>query len=336
VKVLVVSSYPLLATSKKVTDTLKRRGVEAVLSRRFSDLKKVALKYDIIIVVGVDRDVLKAFHHLGDIDVPVLGVNTTETPSFLASLKLSDFEEFADRLLTKNYKIEMCPRLKSLIDDTPSPYALNEVAVFPYRSASLMEYRLEVNGEEVWRDYADGVIISTPLGSTAYAMSAGGPVVHPGSKVFVIVPVNSLDPSRRPLVIPQDVRIKISELNSRYQCETIIDGVYRRKVYDEIKVSLGPYARIIRIKEEHRVSEKMIKKIEISREIAKMPPSAKFVLKVLEEEGPLTLRALVKKTMLPTRTVQHALSILIRSGLVTKTPNLRDVRQDLYRVIKIS
>ncbi len=331
-KILVVSSYPLMATSRRVVEALRRRGIDAILSRRFSELRKIGNDYDMVIVVGVDRDVLKAFHHLGNNDVPVLGVNTTETPSFLASLKLSDFEEVVDKLVFGDYKIEECPRLKPTINGASAPYALNEVAIFPYRSASLMEYKLEVNGEEVWRDYADGVIISTPLGSTAYAMSAGGPVIHSGSKVFAIVPVNSLDPARRPLIVPQESRIRITEINSRYQCEAIIDGVYRRKISEDVSVSLGPHARIIRIKEEHRMSEKIIRKIEISREIAKMPPSAKFVLKVLEGEGPLTLKAIVKRTMLPTRTVQHALSILMKKGLVIKTPNLRDVRQDLYRV----
>ena len=93
---------------------------------------------------------------------------------------------------------------------------LNDVAVFSSKSAMLMEHTLRVNGEEVWHDNSDGIIVSTPIGSSAYSMSAGGPVLFQDSAVFEIISVNSLDVTRRPIIVSNDSSIEIDDILQDY------------------------------------------------------------------------------------------------------------------------
>jgi len=94
----------------------------------------------------------------------------------------------------------------------------------------IMEHVLRVNAEEVWHDSSDGIILSTPIGSSAYSMSAGGPVIFQDSGVFGIISVNSLDVTRRPLIVSNSSLIEIDDISSRLHCEVILDGLDRFKV----------------------------------------------------------------------------------------------------------
>ncbi len=289
--------------------------------------------YELLVVVGGDRDVLQAFHRIGKAKVPVLGVNDSNESSFLTEISIKDFREVLKKLRDREYTIEESTRLNVIVDDKELPPALNEVAIFSSKSATLIEYLLTVDKEVIWRDYSDGVIISTPTGSTAYSMSAGGPMVLHGAEAFAIVSVNSLDVTRRPLIVSDKSHIKISEISSTHGCEVIVDGTYRAKVRERVEASKFPKpARFVRPSESSKAMEKMVKKVRLAEELLKMPPSAKLILKTLEYEGPLTQKDLAKKTMLPDRTTRLALSLLIERGLVNRRSMLRDARQKVYYV----
>lgn len=288
---------------------------------------------DIAIVVGTDSDVLKAFHELGPRCVPVLGVCETETRGFLTEVSVKDLPQVLENLQKKKYAVEESVRLSVSVDDKNVLPAVNEAAIFPSKSATIMEYTLTIDDEIVWRDYSDGVIISTPLGSSAYALSAGGPMVAHKARVFVIVPVNSLDVTRRPLVVPDDSKVFINGIHSRTRCEVIIDGTIRLKVDNKVRVEkYEAPARLVRLPGSSYVMEKIAKKVQLAEELLKIPPSAKLILKTLEYEGPLTHRELMKKTMLPDRTMRQALALLIDKGMVKRRPLLRDARQKLYYI----
>ncbi|MCS7135520.1 MAG: NAD(+)/NADH kinase [Nitrososphaerota archaeon] len=288
---------------------------------------------DIALVVGTDSDVLKAFHELGSRRVPVLGVCETETRGFLTEASVKDLPQVLENLQKKRYVVEESARLSVSIDDKNVLLAVNEAAIFPSKSATIMEYTLTVDDEIIWRDYSDGVIISTPLGSSAYALSAGGPMVAHRARVFVIVPVNSLDVTRRPLVIPDDSKILVNGVRSRTRCEVVIDGTIRLKVDDKVRIEKHEVpARLVKLPGSSYVLEKIAKKVQLAEELLKIPPSAKLILKTLEYEGPLTHRELVRKTMLPDRTMRQALALLIGKGMVKRKPLLRDARQKLYYI----
>lgn len=213
---------------------------------------------------------------------------------------------------------------------------LNDVAVFPSKSAMLMEHTLRVNGDEVWHDNSDGIIISTPIGSSAYSMSAGGPVLFQDSAVFEIISVNSLDVTRRPIIVSNKSSIEIDDIFARLHCEVILDGLDRYKVSKIVECSqFSPPAKIIRLKKDSTAISALAKKVHLAEELLSMPPSSKLLLKTLEYEGALTQKDLVNKTLLPDRTVRLALSHLLKKGYVKKKISIRDARQKIYEISKI-
>lgn len=291
---------------------------------------------DLIIAVGGDREVLKAHQEYAEFKTPILGVGTSETVSFLTSSTVDSLYEDLNLILRGRYVVSEYVRLRGVVDKKKVVYSLNEVAIFPRKSAVLMDYELNINGHMFWRDRADGIIVSTPTGSTAYALSAGGPIVLEGSEVFVVVPVNSLDPSRRPLIVPSNSKIKIVLIASNAPLEVIADGQRRVRAVKEVEVEKASSpAYIVRLSRGLTTSDSMRKKLKQAEELIDMPPSAKYILKILELEGPLTVKEISRLTLLPQRTVRYALSILSEKKLVRKRVNLRDARQAFYEAVKI-
>jgi len=195
-----------------------------------------------------------------------------------------------------------------------------------------MEYILKINGNDLWHDNSDGVIISTPIGSTAYCMSAGGPMVLQRSQVFVIVPVNSMDNTRRPLIVPNTDKLEIEEILSRYLCEVILDGGKRVAVRKRIACQKHEFpAKFVRLIKDSPM-DIIAKKVKLAEDLLDMPPSAKLILKILEYEGELSQKDLSKRTMLPERTIRLSLSHLIQRRYVRKKTSLRDARQKTYEL----
>lgn len=314
---------------KECLRTVNRIGVEVTRVKSLEELEK--LNEGLLLILGEDKDVLKALHHVKSKDVLILGVSKTENNSFLMETTLERLGDALRAFLRREYSVEYSSRLKAVVDDAETPCALNELAIFPRKSATILEYSLYVDGEFVWRDIGDGLIVSTPIGSTAYALSTGGPIIHPQAKVVSIVPVNSLNLTRRPLVTPLESLIEIRDIVSNSACEVIVDGGYRMKVTEKILVKRGEDAGFVRLSEA-LLARRLEKKARMSLDISSLPPSAKLILKVLEYEGALTQKDIVKKTMLPARTVRHALAILVGNNFVKKRPLIRDPRQDLYYI----
>ena len=286
---------------------------------------------DFVLTFGNDNDILKTFHKIFKLNIPILGVNENDDEKFLTEIGLSKLRQVIQQISKGKFEVEESKTLTVKTDTTEFPPAVNEVAIFPHRSATLLEYTLKVDDEEIWTDSSDGLIIATPTGSTAYAMSTGGPMILPQASVFIVVSVNSLDVTRRPLIIPEDSNVRIDNIVSRLHCEVIIDGIYRSKIgrMVEVSKSINP-ARLIRLTKTSHTANKMAKKIILARDLLAMPPSAKLMLKTLEYEGPLSRRDILKKTMLPDRTVSLALSILLDRGLVKRRSSLRNGREKVY------
>lgn len=315
------------ALLKEVARALEEKGVSYEM---ISCLKEGIEDYDFLLVVGEDRDVIRAFHEMGEHVIPVLGVSKVKE-GFFIEVDVDRVGEVAERLSRGDYKIETSQRISVEVDGREAGPALNDVAVFPLRSATIMGYRLLANGELIWHDYSDGLLISTPLGSTAYAMSAGGPMIHPSARVFVIVPVNSLDVTRRPLVIPDRSTIEVTDITSRGSCYAIMDGIERVKVRDGVRVRRAEDpARLVRLPSISVIGDKIGKKVRLAEELLKLPPSAKLVLRTLQYEGPMGQEELLKRTMLPERTARAALSLLIEKKLVKRQRALRDARRLIY------
>ena len=293
-------------------------------------------KIDCIIVLGGDRGVRNYFHRTFDSSIPVLGINESESDGFLAQVDLKQFSSYAKRLQKMDYHVEEVTRLGVKIDGKNVYPVLNDVAVFPSKSAMLMEHILRVNGDEVWHDSSDGIIISTPIGSSAYSMSAGGPVIFQDSPVFGIISVNSLDIIRRPLIVSNNSVIEIDEISARLHCEVVLDGLDRYKVNKMVEATkFVPSAKIIRLTKDTTAISALAKKVKLAEDLFNMPPSSKLLLKILEYEGSMTQKELVAKTLLPDRTVRLAMSHLLEKGYVKRKISIRDSRQKIYEISKI-
>jgi len=330
-RILVIPKRRIGSVIREVSEELRKAGFSYHITETptLEEMKT----YDMILAVGGDGDVLRVFQKMGSESIPVLGVSEADGESFLTDVGISNFKQALKDIASSNYLVEEATRLEVLVDDTNLPPVLNEAALFPTRSASFIEYLLKVDGEVIWRDYGDGLILATPTGSTAYAMSAGGPMVHPKAAVFLLVPVNSVDVTRRPLIVNDSSIIEIDEINSRYDCEVILDGIMRLKVENGIKArKASAPAKIIRLKGISATESKIRRKVKLAEELLKMPPSAKLVLKTLEYEGPLGQREISAKTLLPPRTTRLALRLLLSKGLIKRTQDLRDARHRLYQL----
>jgi NAD+ kinase len=263
----------------------------------------------------------------------VLGIYETDATGFLAQLEVRDLESATSRLKRGEYSVDEVFRLSVMVDGKQVEPALNDVAVFPSKSATLMEHVLRIDGNDVWHDNSDGVIVSTPTGSTAYSMSAGGPMVLQRSPVFLVVSVNSLDNTRRPLVITNDSVLEITGITSRYHCETVLDGGRRLQIRNTLECRKHEFpARLVRLAGDSSATSLMAKKVKLAEDMLRMPPSAKLILKTLEYEGALSQKDLAAKTMLPERTIRLSLSHLINQGYVKKKTSLRDARQRIYEL----
>lgn len=318
-------------TVKSIKLSLETHGIESGLLTN----KTLGKDVDYVIVTGGDRGVRSYFHRFVNNPVPVLGINEFESSGYLAQTDLKEFPTYLNRLKKGDFTIEHLTRVGTKIDGKIVYPALNDVAIFSSKSATLVEHVLRVNGEEFWHDSSDGLIVSTPIGSSAYSMSAGGPAVYQGSKVFGIVSVNSLDITRRPLIVPEDSFIEIDDISSSLRCEVVMDGKDRFKVDKIVECTKFPQpVNIIRMKKDSTTVSAMTKKVKLADELLNMPPSSKLLLKTLEYEGSLSQKELVAKTLLPDRTVRLALRHLLDKGYVKRRVSLRDTRQRIYEVPK--
>jgi len=285
---------------------------------------------DLIVIIGDDREILSAIHELGERSNPILAVSREPTRGFLAQVTLPELGHALRSILRGSYKIEENTRLSVHLDNK-SLFAVNETAVFSRRSATLLKYNLIIDDEVMWSDFADGVIVSTPLGSSAYSLSAGGPYIHHLARVFSIVPVNSIDTTRRPLIVSDSSRIVIDGVESRSRPELVIDGVYRIPLRRSLTLSrCETPLNFIRLQPTSMIVHRIERKIQLAEELMKIPPSAKLIMKMLELEGPMTYRELVEKSMLPERTIRQALSTLLYKQLIKKRTLPRDNRQKIY------
>ncbi len=161
---------------------------------------------DLIIVVGGDGSLLHAAKIAVDQDLPVLGINRGRL-GFLTDVK-PDQLELIDDVLRGDYQQEARFLLKAQYN-SHSSIALNDVVLMPGMIAHMIEFEIYIDGDFVCNQRADGLIVATPTGSTAYSLSGGGPILYPSLDAIVLVPMSPHTLTSRPIVIKGDSRIEI-------------------------------------------------------------------------------------------------------------------------------
>ena len=180
----------------------------SLVSLKYNDFVS---KIDLIIVFGGDGTLLRAARNYLEHNIPILGINMG-TVGFLTDIKIEDFESVIKDVLVGNCEIEERNLVCASFGNN-SVYGLNEIVIHSGAYTQLMRYRLSVNEKIVYEQRSDGLIIATPTGSTAYALSAGGPIIHPGVDVWTILPMLPQSMSSRPFVISSDQIAVVNLLN---------------------------------------------------------------------------------------------------------------------------
>ncbi len=169
--------------------------------------------FDFLVSIGGDGTILRAITFVKDIDLPIIGINTGRL-GFLATIQVDAIEGAIQNIIDGNYKIsersllsiETTPENK---DITSLNFALNEIAVSRKNTTSMITVETYLDGEYLTSYWSDGLIVSTPTGSTGYSLSCGGPVITPGTNSFALTPIAPHNLSARPLIIPDSTEIQL-------------------------------------------------------------------------------------------------------------------------------
>jgi NAD+ kinase len=166
---------------------------------------------DMLIAFGGDGTILAAARSVGSLQTPILGINLGKL-GFLAELAPQEISGAVDELVSGRYNIEQRLVLEASLAEKQNPpfHAINDVVVAKGRSSRMIELHTRINGSFAVTYRGDGLILSTPTGSTAYALSNGGPIVIPTSKVLGLTPISPHTLSGRPLVVPDDSVVSIA------------------------------------------------------------------------------------------------------------------------------
>jgi len=184
-----------------------------------ADMRKKGAEF--IISIGGDGTVLRGIQKMDD-PLPVLGINMG-TIGFLVDVSPDDSLSVIERVLT-GFEVEERSRLSIVVNGEVLPCATNEVVILTAKPAKMLSYRIFVDMIPLEELRADGAVIATPTGSTAYAMSAGGPIIDPRVDGTVIVPLAPFKLSSRPWVVPALSEIKVELTVPKKEAVLVIDG----------------------------------------------------------------------------------------------------------------
>ena len=198
---------------------------------------------DLVVVVGGDGSMLNVAKQVASEGVPVIGINRGNL-GFLTDILPDEIETQLDEVLAGKFTVENRFLLDAVLNDAEENKALgsalNDVVLHPGKAAQMIEFELFVNGKFVYSQESDGLIVATPTGSTAYSLSAGGPIMHPDLNAVVLVPMYPHSLNSRPIVIDGDCEIKLvvaakESLQPQVSCDG--DVCYTASAGDEIIVT---------------------------------------------------------------------------------------------------
>ncbi|WP_111706283.1 NAD kinase [Lutibacter citreus] len=182
--------------------------------KTFTTYKDLNNSFDFIFTIGGDGTILRAVTFIRSSNIPIVGINTGRL-GFLATIQKENILKAVELLIKKEYELKE----RTLLSVSTSPnieslasinFALNEVSVSRKNTASMITIKTFLDGEFLNSYWADGLIISTPTGSTGYSLSCGGPIITPHAKSFVLTPIAPHNLNARPLVVPDETNIRFT------------------------------------------------------------------------------------------------------------------------------
>lgn len=226
---------------ERLLSILSRHGAEVCICREFHQFLTNNLKTDIrhagtfegnefeadmVLSIGGDGTFLKAANRVGARSIPILGINTGRL-GFLADISPEEIEDTFNDIYAGNYRIEDRSVLQVACEGQELkgyPFGLNEIAVLKRDSSSMISIHTTIDGAYLTTYQADGLVIATPTGSTAYSLSVGGPVIVPHSNTVAITPVAPHSLNVRPIVVNDDCEITLDVESRSHNFLIAIDG----------------------------------------------------------------------------------------------------------------
>lgn len=233
-----------LAFSKQIISYIEQSGGTAGLAtNRDFTVAEIPENVECILVLGGDGTMIRVATQVESLRLPIMGINMG-TMGYLCELEKSNVFSAIDQLFEDHFHIE--DRMMLEIQDIKNSFALNDVVFHSAGNLNFLCLHVYVNGELLTVYHADGVIISTPTGSTGYNLSAGGPIVDPKAKLILLTPISDHNLASKSIVLSAEDQIEV-ELGTRRierdeQAAVSVDGdcLYTMKVGDRIKVSAAP------------------------------------------------------------------------------------------------
>lgn len=254
---------------QQLLDILDKKDVEVIIEEKFLELintheeiKKTYLNfstfeeldntYDLFFSIGGDGTILKTATYVRDLNIPIVGINTGRL-GFLATIQKEEIASTIDEILNKNYSISERSLLSVETENTEEifgklNFALNEVTVSRKNTTSMISVDTLLNGERLTNYWADGLIVSTPTGSTGYSLSCGGPVIMPTTSSIILTPIAPHNLNARPFVVPDHIEINLEvsgreeehliSLDSRIATLPVNTSITIRKAHFKIKLVL--------------------------------------------------------------------------------------------------
>lgn len=188
----------------------------------FQTFEFLDASFDLFFCIGGDGTILKSITYIKDLDIPLAGINTGRL-GFLASIQKEEIQLCIPKILQGDYRISE----RSLLSIDVSPthidlntfnFALNEISVIRKNTTSMIRVETYLNNEYLTSYWSDGLIISTPTGSTGYSLSCGGPVVESSSNSIILTPIAPHNLNARPVVVPDstEIKLKVSGRENNY------------------------------------------------------------------------------------------------------------------------
>jgi NAD+ kinase len=251
--------------AQRVIQRLNSEGISFVIEKSLSDMLRKKLKVktvgrtvtekslpascDMLISLGGDGTILRLARQAAEKGTPLLGVNLGKL-GFLAEVSVEDLDACLTEVLKGDYFIvERMMLQATILDSTKTYVALNDIVVDKFGTSRVLNFETHVNGEYLATFTADGIILSTPTGSTAYAMANGGPIVTPHNRAITISPICPHSLTARPVIVPDDSVIRIKVVSSENKVHVTADGQDEVLVRPptEIRIKRSPFsARLVK------------------------------------------------------------------------------------------
>ncbi len=209
-------------------------------SLSFSKFEKLTNQYDFVISIGGDGTILRSADEIGELSIPIIGLNKGRL-GFLANSTVEIIDSIIEKITNSDYQISDRTIIQVEFEGKIKN-ALNEISISRKNTTSLITIDTKLNDQYLNTYWADGLIISTPTGSTGYSLSCGGPIIMPDSKNLVLTPIAPHNLNARPLVISDNKQIEIS-INGR-ESEYFVSAdskIFSVNINSKVVISKAPY-----------------------------------------------------------------------------------------------